>query len=676
MTSINRIWMGIAMLWVTGVCVAEDPVHLQPVVVTATRGERALDAVPARMNVLEHAQMTALPAVMVDDLLTSLAGINIQRNSGIFSLRPVVSLRGLGGDEQGRTLVLLDGVPVNTSDNGGVNWSRLGMEQIERIEVARGPGSALYGSQAMGGVINIITRQPVAPLEGELRLAYGSQETWDARFRAAGAQDPQQGGYWQVSGRYLESEGYNATPPEDRTEFTVDRFVELAAVSAKVGYRFAPDSLLEVAYDYFDDLYGEGEKIQAPDGATREYDTDFYRLRYRTPVAGWDLTADAFFQREQYLRVSESQRGSSYTRFDVESNRDDLGTSLHLSRPLADRHLVAVGAEIREGRVDAADVYKTSPDIVANEGKMRFYSFYLQNETTLDAAQTWSLLAALRYDYAAFFDGAYFATDPTWEVYNGDLDENEWDHVSPRVGVNYTPDPQWRLYASYGRGFRASILDDLCRSGWMWVGPKIANPELKPEKLDTVEFGLDWRSRDHRWTVAPTVFYSRGYDFLYYIDTGDKLWGTRAIWRRENVGEVEIAGLELEADYALTDHVTLFAAYTFTHSDILKFRERPELEGKELTYNPRNRVSAGIRLDHGAWGGSLDVRYKDRQFSDDANQAKIDAYVTADATAWYRPRTNLELRLTGQNLLDEAYLESATSMGPGAVYRVELARFF
>lgn len=89
-----------------------------------------------------------------------------------------VSIRGLAGDEQGRTLVLFDGIPINTSDEGSVNWNSIHIDNVQRIEVFKGPGSSLYGNSAMGGVINIISKRPVSPFSLNASGSYGSLNTW------------------------------------------------------------------------------------------------------------------------------------------------------------------------------------------------------------------------------------------------------------------------------------------------------------------------------------------------------------------------------------------------------------------------------------------------------------------------------------------------------------------
>ena len=114
------------------------------------------------------------PAQSVDDILSMLSGVNTTRSDGISNMHTNVSIRGLAGDEQGRTLVLFDGIPINTSDEGSVNWNSIHIDNVQRIEVFKGPGSSLYGNSAMGGVINIISKRPVSPFSLNTSGSYGA----------------------------------------------------------------------------------------------------------------------------------------------------------------------------------------------------------------------------------------------------------------------------------------------------------------------------------------------------------------------------------------------------------------------------------------------------------------------------------------------------------------------
>ena len=128
------------------------------------------------------------------------------------------------------------------------------------------------------------------------------------------------------------------------------------------------------------------------------------------------------------------------------------------------------------------------------------------------------------------------------------MKSNRWEHISPRAALRFNPVEAVSVYVSYSKGLRASIQDALCRSGWMWVGPKIANPELGPEKLYNYEIGVTfWLTR--HLSLSPSFYYAKGRDFLYYIATGEKMWGKRDIFRRENISKVGMKGVEADLDY-------------------------------------------------------------------------------------------------------------------------------
>ncbi len=135
-------------------------------VVTATRSKRDIYDVPVRISVLDKEGVEEIPALSADEYLWSIPGITVSRASAFISASHV-SLRGMGG-EAGRTLVMIDGVPVNKTDGGSVNWNAINPEDIEQIEVLKGPGSSIHGGNAMGGVINFITPTPQRPVEGYL----------------------------------------------------------------------------------------------------------------------------------------------------------------------------------------------------------------------------------------------------------------------------------------------------------------------------------------------------------------------------------------------------------------------------------------------------------------------------------------------------------------------------
>jgi iron complex outermembrane receptor protein len=137
--------------------------------VTATRTQRTAEEIPARLASIRQPVIDVQPVLTADALLELVPGANIDRPQGIFSKNASITLRGLNGSP--RILILVDGVPVSKTDGGGVNWNRMIPENIDRIEALKGPVSAVYGGNAMAGVINVITRQPLHNWKGRSRLS-------------------------------------------------------------------------------------------------------------------------------------------------------------------------------------------------------------------------------------------------------------------------------------------------------------------------------------------------------------------------------------------------------------------------------------------------------------------------------------------------------------------------
>ena len=156
----------------------------------STGNTKRIEWIPviAGLRALEHKDHL-LPAETVDQALSYLPGVHVERPYGMTSQSSTVSLRGMG-NQQGRTLVLVDGVPQNTSDTGSVTWNRLNLEDVERIEVLKGPAAAIYGDNAMGGIINIITVKPTKYFQGSTSASYGTNADWQMRGVAAGRVGP------------------------------------------------------------------------------------------------------------------------------------------------------------------------------------------------------------------------------------------------------------------------------------------------------------------------------------------------------------------------------------------------------------------------------------------------------------------------------------------------------
>ena len=216
-----------------------DPstVEMEKIIITATRTERKIEDLPGQNEVMEAKEIEAFPATSTDDLLQSIANISVNRSWGIFSKNASVTMRGL--DAAQGVLILYNGVPLNKTAGGSINWHMISPDRIERIEVIKGPSSALYGNNAMGGVINIITKKTNKEISGDVRAFGGSYATLGGKFDIEGNKDINgKKFYWGLSGFYRQGDGYIIEPKDVRDSTDVEVYLRDNRIGATMGYKF------------------------------------------------------------------------------------------------------------------------------------------------------------------------------------------------------------------------------------------------------------------------------------------------------------------------------------------------------------------------------------------------------------------------------------------------------
>ncbi len=659
---------------------------LDEVVVSATKTENTVRNIPTRINVLNTYQVRALPVQYTDEYLQYLPSVNVSRQFGIFSSKSTVTMRGLDGKEQGRVLVLVDGVPVNKADGGSVNWNLISNGEIARIEVVKGPGSSIYGGNAMGGAVNVITRKPQKKLSGQAGLEYGTYNTMGGKLLLSGRLNDSidRGFYWDLNGRYLQSDGYITQSEADQAAnpYIVKSNMKEWSGGAKLGYDFKANNYAEINFIAFNDRQGTGEQVYQPEGNTTDHDTYHARAKYHGEEGRSKWDANVFYIDEHYKKVNEYMK-DDYTLYDVLSKRIDFGGLMSYSRRISDHHLLTGGADLKQGSVDAQDVYYTSTDIVYNKGKMNTAGIFAQDEMSFYQDKI-KVIAALRYDYAHYFDGAFYIETASGETAFMDeyIDSAQsvysWNALSPKLSAQYLFKGDDRVYVSYARGFRPSVLDDLCRSGRMRGGFKVANSDLGPETLDNFELGGDV-------TIIPglnfagSAYYSIGRDFIYYVNTGDSIdmgFGDRPIYRPENITGVGIFGLEAELTYDIFSGLRLMANYAHAHSEISNYEPdensgATDLTGKYLIDVPANMAAFTVTYTNRIVNASLAGKYTGKRWVNDQNvydevvgSDQYPAYTTVDVKVWKEFKL-FYLNLTIQNIFDVKYYDSKGAVCPG-----------
>jgi len=668
---------------------------MDELVVTATRTDNTILNVPARINLVSLKTIQNYPNQSIDEVLKFIPGINYSRPFGIFSTKATVTMRGMSGKEQARVLVLLDGVPLNKSDGGTVDWNMVDMNSVQKIEITKGAGSALYGGNAMGGIINIITGQPAEKFTAKASLEYGTFNTMGGKLNLGGRikkTNSNNSFYWLANTFYKQSDGYITQP-----EMTVlaDPYIvksnmkEIGGI-VKTGYSFSNKQSLDVTVKYYNDHRGTGETVHQPDGNVTDHDTYGMTLNYKGSVKKLQMNSSLYFLTEDYRKVNEYQK-DDYTWYDVLSVRSDYGLITTLTGSAGKHHILTGGFDFKNGGVDAYDKYFTSTDIVYNQGKMNTYALFSQDEIKMFQDKV-RVVAGLRFDMATYYDGSFRIENPSLETdfmrsYEApDMPVKHWNALSPRFSVQYKWNSGGRIYAVYSRGFRASTLDDLCRSGRIQGGFKVANPSIKPEFLSNYETGFDFSPLSDLH-FSGSLYYSRGKDFQYYVSTGQTIdmGFIRPIFIRDNISDVQIYGAESELKYEVLPSLSLFANYTYTHSTILKYSRIAEndtidLTGKFLTDIPDHILTGGMTLIDPVANVSMFVRYTSPMWVNDQNSIdmvvltdRYAAYTTVDLKAWKEIKSHYKITLNVQNLFDVKYYDSKDSVCPGRFITAELS---
>lgn len=642
--------------------------QMDDMVVTATRTAEPIKDIPGRVAVITREQIKEMPVQTVDEALSYISGVHQERQNGPTSFKTIVSLRGVGND-QGRTLVLLDGVPLNTADMGDVNWNRLNLEDVERIEVLKGPAAAVYGSSAMGGVINVISVKPTKRFEGSTSASFGTNEDWQLRGVAAArsSEDPT-GFYARVSGLYHYNRGYNNTPSDQRTQYSTRTYLDQKTINTKLGWDLTETNTLEFQYTRDDQREGEGTKIRTDNGTSRGYGTNAWQMRFKGAHEGWSTMLNAYYIDTHYDRATEKMT-NSYSLTEANVERQNYGLMTSLSRAWGP-NTFTVGFDYSNGGMDGGDIQRTGGRYYYdNYGYIRNLAGFAQDQIRLFDDKL-IVLVGLRYDNATTYSGGYQTNDPSMRAYNASYSDHTWDAWSPRASVKYFFMDNLSAYASYGRAFRAPMLDSMYRSGSLKAGKvQLANPDLDPETIDSFEIGVDYQPLDNL-KLSASGYHSIAHDFLYRVNVTPKLLQT------QNVGEVSIWGAEFNVEYEpfkyydneLFKRFSLFGNYTHNDSRISKFSKNKSLEGKLLTNTPQDSFNLGFNWLNRYLNSRVAVQYNGMMYTDDTNSnATIDPHALFNAKIWRnldflgKYGENFKVSFSVDNIFDYRYLVTRNS---------------
>jgi len=576
---------------------AEEATDIEPVVVTATRTPRSLDDNLASVTVIERSDIERLQARSIPDLLRGVQGIQVANSGGAGKVTDLY-VRGTAADH---VLVLIDGVKIGSATTGTTAWQDLPVGQIERIEVVRGPRSSLYGSEAIGGVIQIFTRKGGGDLRPSLSLGGGSYRSANASadLSGGGAQ-----GWWHLGTGYEDTQGFNACDgtPLGAGCFTfepdTDGYHNVSG-SARGGYRFGERAEVDLfwlgtkAHSLFDGTFVNDTKTSQQVAGARA------RLR---PLKPWELSLSLGQSRDD---SDNRLDGSFVTQFDTLRETASLQSDLTLG----------AGQTFTLG-VDWQNDHITSTENYAEDSRDNIGVFG-QAQASLGRHD---LSASLRQD-----DNQQFGTHATGSA--------AWGYRLPWAA---------RLLASYGTAFKAPTFNDL-------YFPGFGNPDLVPEQSRSLELGLSGEWKTLGWSINA---YDTRVDHLIVLGPS---------FIPENIDQARIQGVEL----ALSGQLGAWLINTnLTLLDPVNESSGPN-HGNLLPRRAEQSARLDLDRRYGPWGLGLSVIGVGRRYDDAANTRSLDPYVTLDLRADYAFSKAWRLQGRLENLFDADYQTAAYYNQPG-----------
>jgi outer membrane receptor protein involved in Fe transport len=646
----------------------EPPARLaEQVTVTATRGEARVAETAASVALLTRAALDATAAPAVDDALRQVVGFSLFRRTASRAANPTaqgVSLRGLGASGASRALVLADGLPLNDPFGGWVYWARVPRLALERVEVLRGGASDLYGSGALGGVVQLVTRPPSAGKALEAEASAGGASTLDGSLTTRGARGP-----WSVrlSGQAFRTYGYVPVDPWSRGKVDSEAASRHVALDATVERRALGEGRVFLRAMAYGEDRENGTPLQDNDTRTG---LGALGLDWGAPARGRGavrLWAQTQVYHQAFSAVSPDRSREDLTRTQ-RVPADALGLSAQWGRVLGSRHRILAGAEAREvqGRTEETAHARGAPvTAVEAGGTERSGALFLQD--LFQAHPRLLVTGALRLDSWAHRDGRAVTTPLATSVSTtASFPDRRETTLSPRLGLVLRASAGLSLTASGYGAFRGPTLNELYRSFRVGDTVTLSNPALEAERLRGGEAGA-LASRGPL-TLRLVAFDAevRGAVANVTLATAPGLV-TR---QRRNVGRARSRGLEAEAEVLVAAHGVVTAGYAFTDARVRSFPEEPGLEGRSVPQVPRHQATLQVRYAAPArdgagasaprWRLGLQARWTGAAWEDDRNQLALDPALQVDLFASRRLAGGLEVFAAAENLLDAEVVVART----------------
>jgi iron complex outermembrane receptor protein len=654
----------------------------ESVIVTATRAAAYRDTSPASSAVVTREEIERRAVTAVDQALVPIEGVYAYRVRGLADNEAGIGMRGFSGrgSGQSRVLVLVDGQPINNGYTGAVNWTALTLADLDRVEVVRGPFSSLYGGNAMGGVVNVLTR----PIDGRSAEVFaqaggngtvtaygrGSVRLWSRLGLGVSYEHQTTDGYANQEALRTATDGTPAggiqatgiTRYLTRTgtvNYAVglrgDNWFDRSGVRARAEYTFGPGSFGSVQYVRQATDYGYGpytSTVRAADGrildtgaVVFEEDGRWRRLtlapsNYLGPAGD---SASHLYQAQWLHGTAHGQWRIQGGLLDVPGDRvGQPGTAATLdggpgsltvqasrnlfasgqwSGGLGTRHLITAGADIRQDRatIDAFTVPNYRAD--ASDGPRDTFSAGKALTAAAFVQDEIRLHGRVGLTIGARYDD--------WRTYDAAsqasaglapvaFESRGAGAVTGKAALVYRIHPSTVLRTSVGTSFRSPTVFDLYRDLRLTSGQLLlGNPDLDPERLASWEIGVR-QDVGTRLSLDVAYYENRIRDLVQRaVDfAGDPTGFTS---RHVNAGRALSRGTELALTWRPTAWLTARPTYTFTDAHIVRNDAAPTTVGKQVTFVPRHAAAGTVTATVGRLVVTGTARYQSAVFATDTN---------------------------------------------------------
>jgi len=523
----------VAMLMATATAWAQEVKRLEPVVVTATKVETPQERLGTSVTVITEEELRTYNYTRIEDALRTVPGVEIQR-SGSLGKTTSIRIRGTGSSQ---LQVLVDGMRVKSPTLGSLDLSELSLDAIERIEVVRGPQSTLHGADAIGGVVNIITKKGQGPPHGSVFVGGGSYETFREQADLGGAF---RGFNARLSASRYDSGGQFDNDDSDQTSF-----------AGRLGYDFPWKGDLSLSGRYAKantdlPIHTTSPRTVFDPNSQQQTETWLYNLTYKQPLFRWWDTSLRYGQwwNNAGFQDPEPPAGDApgtVTQINTRRREFELLNSFHLGR----WDTFTLGAEHRNERGRNRGAFREEINTI---------SLFGQNEIRL-------------------FDRIFLAGGLRWE-------DNDvfGDEVTPRMSAAVViKETGTKIRGGWGKGFRAPSINDL-------FFPGFGNPQLGPERSESYEFGADQKVWQNRVRFGATYFHNEFRDLIQFVFNP-----VTFTFLPFNVAGARSQGIEAYAEIEPLDWLLLYANYTLTDT-------RDTTTGRDLRRFARHRWNSGVTL--------------------------------------------------------------------------------